>query len=195
MSLFSITLILFLIMDPLGNVSSFLSLVREIEPRKVKWIVCREMLIALALMVVFNFLGEYLLQILGVSLITVKLSSALILFLTAIKIIFPATNSLRANLPSGEPFIVPLAVPLIAGPSLLATVMLFAAIEPSVPKMLEAIFLSWAAAISVLFFARHFQRFLGNMGLMACERLMGMVLVMLSIQRFMEGLHQFVSER
>lgn len=194
MSLFSITLILFLIMDPLGNVSSFLSLVKGIAPGKVNRIVFREMLIALGLMFVFAYLGEYILQILEVSLTTVRLSSSLILFLTGIKIIFPATNSLRANLPEGEPFIVPIAVPLIAGPSLLATVMLFSALEPNVSIMIEAILISWGTAVAVLLGARYFQRFLGNMGLMACERLMGMVLVMLSIQRFAEGLHQFVAE-
>lgn len=193
-SLFSITLILFLIMDPLGNISAFLSLVKEIEPQKVRWIVLREMVIALILMIVFNFLGEHIMEILNLTVTTVQLSSALILFLTAIKILFPATNSLRANLPSGEPFLVPLAIPLIAGPSLLATIMLFAALEPKVSVMLEAIIIAWAAAMCILFLARSLQKSLGNMGLMACERLMGMILVMLSIQRFMEGLHQFVSD-
>jgi multiple antibiotic resistance protein len=180
-------------MDPLGNISSFLSLVQEIEPKRVKWIVFREMFIALGFMILFNYIGEITLDLLQVSEITVRLSSAVILFLTAIKILFPATNSLRANLPKGEPFIIPLAVPLIAGPSLLATIMLFAHIESSQIVMLSAIFLSWSAAIIILLLSSKLQKYLGNSGLLACEKLTGMLLVMLAIQRFMEGLHQFLA--
>lgn len=192
MSLLSLTIILLFIMDPIGNVPSFLSLVKELEPKRVRWVVFREMLIALAFMILFNYLGEFILYILDVSEITVRLASAVILFLTAIKILFPATNSLRANLPQGEPFIIPLAVPLIAGPSLLATIMLFAHIEPSQIVMLSAILIAWAISMAVLLFSRSLQKYLGKNGLLACERLTGMLLVMLAIQRFMEGIHQFI---
>lgn len=191
-TLFSMTLILFTIIDPLGNISSFLSLVNGIERKRILWVLTREMLIALALMIFFNFVGEYILDILEVQLVTVRLSSAVILFLTAIKIIFPATNSLRANFPSGEPFIIPLAVPLIAGPSLLATIMLFAAQEPSISFMLAAIILAWIAAFVIFASARFLHHYLGNSGLLACEKLMGMILVMLAIQRFMEGVNEFI---
>jgi multiple antibiotic resistance protein len=181
-----------MIMDPLGNISSFLTLLKDLPKQKRRKIIIREMLIALAAMLLFNFLGEYIFYVLDISETTVKLASGVILFLVAIKILFPSVDSLRANLPEGEPFITPLAIPLIAGPALLATIMLFAHLEPSQITMLAAIFISWLAAVIVLMFGSRLQRLLGENGLMAAERLMGMVLVMLAIQRFAEGIQQFV---
>lgn len=191
--LFTLIVILFLIMDPIGNITSFLQLVDDLPPKKVRWIVFREMLIALAFMLIFNFLGEFIYLVLKLDKQTVELASAVILFLTAIKILFPSSNSLRANLPKGEPFIIPLAVPLIAGPSLLATIMLLAHIETSQPAMLIAILIAWTAGMVVLLFARQLQRILGQNGLMAGERLTGMLLVMLAIQRGLEGVQDFVN--
>ncbi len=192
MSLLSLSLILFLIMDPFGNISSYLYMVEGIPPKRKAWIVIREMLIALAFMLVFYFLGEKLFEILDIDDTTVRFTSAVILFLTAIKILFPTTDSLRANLPKGEPYVVPLAVPLIAGPSLLATIMLFAHLEHSRPYMLEAIFISWFFATLVLLLAPFLKRLLTDNGLMAFERLMGMILVMMAIQRFLEGIKRFI---
>lgn len=189
--LLSLVIILFLIMDPIGNVSVYLNLVQGIPPKRVRVVLMREMLIALGFMVGFALLGEVLFSILQVSDITVMLSSGAILFLTAVKILFPTTNSLRANIPAGEPFIIPLAVPLIAGPSTLATIMLFSKIG-SLEWMLGGIIIAWIMSIGVLFAAPFLQKYLKNSGLMACERLMGMLLVMLAIQRFMEGIHYFV---
>lgn len=188
MSLINLAIILFLIMDPIGNISSFLNMVQGIPPARQRVIIIREMLIALVAMVAFNYLGEFIFHILSISETTLRLTSGAILFLVAIKILFPTTDSLRANLPSGEPFVTPLAIPLIAGPSLLATVMLFAHLEPSQSVMLGSIIIAWIAALAVLFFAAPLQRILGNNGLMACERLMGLILVMLAIQRFLEGI-------
>lgn len=191
--LITLVVILFLIMDPIGNISSFLQMVDKLPAKRVRWIVFREMLIALAFMLAFNFLGEFIFLILQLDKQTVELSSAVILFLTAIKILFPSSNSWRANIPSGEPFIIPLAVPLIAGPSLLATIMLLAHIESSQPTMLFAILLAWAAAMLVLLFSRQLLRALGHNGLVAGERLMGMLLVMLAVQRGIEGIQEFIS--
>lgn len=191
MTLFSIALVLFLIMDPIGNISSYLSLVNGLPKKRRMWIVVREMLIALAFMILFNYIGEFLFILLGISETAVRLSSGVILFLVAIKILFPSQDSIRANLPKGEPFIIPLAVPLIAGPSLLATIMLFAHLESSQPLMLAAIFIAWLSAAAVLFFAEPLERVLGKNGLTACEKLMGMVLVLLATQRFLEGIVLF----
>lgn len=192
MNLFTLTVILFLIMDPVGNISSFLNMTKDIPANRRHKILIREMLIALAAMLLFNYIGEFIFSVLDISETTLRLASGVILFLVAIKILFPSIDSLRANLPAGEPFITPLAIPLISGPSLLATVMLFAHLEPSQVKMLSAIFISWLMAVLVLLSSEKLQRLLGNNGLVAAERLMGMVLVMLAIQRFLEGLSQFV---
>lgn len=195
MDLFNIAFTLFLIMDPLGSVSSFLSLVKEIPKKRQRWIVIREMLIALAAMLLFNEIGEYIFHILHISDVVVYLSSGLILFLVALKILFPTVDSPRANLPEGEPFITPLAIPFIAGPALLATIMLYAHEEESYLLMIAAIFAAWIAASLVLLLARFFQRILGANGLNACERLMGMILILLAIQRFTDGIRLFIQTR
>lgn len=192
MTLFTITIVLFLIMDPIGNITSFLNLVQDIPAKRRRFIVLREMSIALAVMLIFNLLGEYIFDILSMSDPALKLASGTILFLAAIKILFPSENSTRANLPAGEPFITPLAIPLIAGPSLLATIMLFARLVPSNLTMLAAILLAWILAVTVLLLSSRLEKILGSNGLMACERLMGMVLVMIAIQRFLEGVQEIV---
>jgi len=193
MSLLSISLVLFLIMDPIGNISPYIAMTRKLSPNRHKIVIIREMLIALIVMIIFNYLGETIFNVLEISETAVKLSSGVILFLFAVRILFPTLRSPRANLPEEEPFIIPLAIPLIAGPSLLATIMLFAHMESSQEIMLAAIFIAWLAAVVVLFFAPQLQRLLSDNGLMALERLMGMVLVLLAIQRFMEGVQQFIA--
>lgn len=192
MTTFTIAFMLFLIMDPVGNVSTFLSMVKEIPRTKQRWIVVREMLIALAAMLLFNQIGEHIFSILNISEVAIYLSSGLILFIVAIKILFPTIDSPRANLPKGEPFIIPLAIPLIAGPSLLATIMLYAHQVPSYSMMVSAIVFAWLAASFVLLIAPYLKRALGLNGLLACERLMGMILILLAIQRFAEGIQLFV---
>jgi multiple antibiotic resistance protein len=188
MSLFSVALVLFLIMDPIGNLSSYLSMVKELDPKRQNWIIFREMLIALLIMIGFNYLGEYIFNILDLSETTVRLSSGVILFLIAIKILFTASDSPRANLPKGEPFIFPFAVPLIAGPALMATIMLYAHLEPYQSVMIFAILIAWFFSVLIFLFARPIKRVLGINGLMACERLIGMVLVLIAVQRFLEGI-------
>lgn len=193
MSLFNITLVLFLIMDPVGNLSAYQSMVKELDPKRQNWIIFREMMIALLIMIGFNYLGEYIFTVLDLSETTVRLSSGVILFLIAIKILFTSSDSLRANLPKGEPFIFPLAVPLITGPALMATIMLYAHLERYQSVMIIAILIAWLLSIIILFFARPIKRILGNSGLMACERLIGMILVLIAVQRFLEGILLFWS--
>lgn len=192
MTLTSIVLVLFLIMDPIGNIQSFFSQLERYDQRKRIWIVFREMLFALMVMLIFNFAGEVIFDILDISEITVRLSSGVILFLVAFEILFPTANNFRLNLPKEEPFFIPLAMPLIAGPSLLATIMLYAHIEESFFTMVIAILIAWALALLVLLFAKQIHRVMGNNGLAACERLIGMVLILLAIQRFMEGVLMFI---
>lgn len=182
------------IMDPIGNVSSILAMMKNVAPRRLPYVVFREMLIALATMISFFLISNFFFRYLQLSESAVWCSSGVILFLTAIKILYPSTNSLRANLPEEEPFIVPFAIPLIAGPSLLATIMLYAHMESCRPMIVTAILLAWMCAVTILLMAPKLQRLLGTNGLIACERLTGMVLVMMAIQRFMEGVRLFIEK-
>lgn len=193
MTIINLAIILFLIMDPIGNISSFLNLTEGISPKKRRHIIIREMFIALAAMIIFNYFGEYLFDLLKISNTSLQITSGLILFLVGMKILFPSQDSLRANLQTTNAFITPLAIPLIAGPALLATIMLFAHLEPSSTVMLCAILLAWLTSVIVLLSGATLQRIISVNGLNACERLMGMILVMIAIQRFLEGIQQFIN--
>jgi len=193
MTIFSITLVLFLIMDPIGNIASYLKMVDGIDPKKQRLILLREMLIALLVMVIFNYIGEGIYDLLQISDPAVRLSSGVILFLISVQILFPNLTGLRENLPKEEPFIIPLAIPLIAGPSVLATIMLYAHMEQSQPVMLVSILCAWIAALLVMLASKPLYKAMGENGLMACEKLMGMVLVLIAIQRFLDGVEQYVA--
>lgn len=193
MSFMTITLILFLIMNPFGDVSAYLSLMKGVEKKKHAKILAREMLFALGFMLLFNFIGEGIFSVLQISETAVKISSGLILFIIALQILFPTLNSIRQNLPEGEPFLIPLAIPLIVSPPLLATIMLFARAEESQWVMLGAILIAWLCSYLVLASSNLLFRLIGENGLMACEKLMGMILVLLAVQRFLDGIKQLLS--
>lgn len=192
MSWIYIAFTFFLIMDPIGNIGSFMKLVKELPPKRQRHIAIREMLIVLAIMLTFYFLSEFLLSVLSISDVTARLASGLVIFLGALHILFPSIDSPRSNLPKGEPYIVPIAIPLIAGPALIGTIMLFNRINPDHSPMLIGIFASWLASSVVLLCAPKIHRLLGPNGLIACEKLMGMILVLLGIQRFMDGMRMFL---
>ncbi len=195
MPLLSLTLVLFLIMDPVGNIKSFIKFLEGLKPRRQKQIIVREMFIALFLILLFNFIGETIFNSLKLAEPVVYLSSGIILFLTALKILFPQEEVvLDPAMPKTEPFLVPLAIPMIAGPSLLATVMLYAHTETSQIIMLLAIFISWIASITILLFSKSIFKLVGSNGLTACEKLMGMVLILISVERFMEGIIIFLNK-
>lgn len=179
-------------MDSIGNLSAYLKMVESLSPERRRYVVFREMGFALLAMLFFNYVGEFLFLALDISEPSVRLASGIVLFLIAIKILFPSPTSLRAHIPEGEPYLVPLAIPLIAGPSLLATIMLFARSEESLLVMLGAIILAWSASMIVLLNAKRLQNLLGTNGLVACEKLTGMLLILLAIQRFLEGVQQAI---
>lgn len=192
-SLFSITVVLFLIMDSIGNISSYLSLTKDLTPQRRRWVLFREMGIALLAMLIFNFIGEYIFRLLGISQTTVRLASGAILFIVAFNVLFPTMISWRNNLMKGEPFIVPLAIPLIAGPGLLATVMLYADMDTTELDMFLAILIATVASFGVLLMAPFLQKHLKNNGLLALEKLMGMILILMGVQRFSEGIKLFLA--
>src|SRR5262245_38750432 len=139
MSLLTLTAVLFLIMDPMGRIKAFLQCLEGISPKRERYIIIREFLIALAVILLFNCVGEYIFELLDISDVTVYLASGIILFLASIKILFPRPEDQDIQRPEGEPLLVPLAIPMIASPALLATVMLYAESVESVSLMIIAI--------------------------------------------------------
>lgn len=191
MTLLNISLLLFLIMDSFGNISSYLTLTNDLKPNRQYFVIFREMLIALAVMLGLYFLGSHLCSFLTLSQASLKLSAGLILFLHSIKILFPEPTNLRANLPKGEPIVFPLAIPLIVSPGLMASILLFSNIQSSRSVMLPAIIIAWLASVVILYFSRPIYRLIGKNGLTASERLLGMVLVIISVQFFLDGILTF----
>jgi len=192
MSLFSITLTLFLVMDPLGKMKQFLSILKEIPPKRQVFVIFREMILALIAMLLFSIFGEYLISFFQLELPTVFLASGVILFLTAINILFPKADHLP-RIHDEEPFLVPLAIPLMASPALLAMIMLFSQAEPLAWPMILSILIAWGLSSLLLLSSRPIYRILTQNGLLAIERLMGMILVLIAVQRFIEGVVLFIN--
>ncbi len=148
----SATILLLLIMDPLGNLPIFMSVLKHLEPKRRRMVLIREMLIALAIMLLFLFAGERILAFLNLRTETVSISGGVILFLIAIKMIFPSPETSSTGLPAGEePFLVPLAIPLVAGPSLLATLMLLSHQYPhQMSHLVGALLIAWGVTVVIL---------------------------------------------
>ena len=183
---------LFLVMDPLGNVPMFLSVLKTVAPERRRLVLLREIGFAFLVLLVFLYLGGSVLRFLGLQQEAVSIAGGIVLFLIALKMIFPGHDTTQAT-PEGEPFIVPLAIPLIAGPSTLATLLLLEQATPSSStQLLLAVTIAWILSGLILLSSTFLYRVLGERGLIAMERLMGMLLVMVAVQMLMNGLAAFL---
>ena len=182
---------LFLIMDPLGNIPIFLSVLKNVPPERRRIILIREVAIAYGVLLTFLFLGQYILNVLQLDPETISIAGGIVLFLIALRMIFPSGS--HSEELQGEPFVVPLAIPLIAGPSALAALLLLQRSEPGATwDLWLAVTAAWALSAAILLAALFFYRVLGQRGLIAMERLMGMLLVMISVQMLMNGITSFI---
>ena len=196
MDIFSTAVLLFLIMDPLGNMPIFISALKNVPEKRRTKVLIRELLIALLILVVFLFLGDNMLALLSLQQEAVSISGGIILFLIALKMIFPPARGggIMGDTPNGEPFIVPMATPLIAGPSILATLILMGNQNPGQETaLLGALLIAWFASSAILMFSNRIMKLLGNRGVYAIERLMGMILIMLSVQMLINGITSYLN--
>jgi len=194
MSILSAAVLLFLVMDPLGNIPLFVVVLKDIEAGKRNWIVVREHLIALAVLAVFLFGGPYLLTLFQIQGPALSIAGGIILFLIALRMIFAEPEDVFGPTPAGEPFVVPLAVPFIAGPSAMTTVLLMTTREPERWwDWLMALLCAWLASMFILLMSTTLSRALGHRALSAFERLMGMLLTAIAVQMFMTGIVQFMA--
>jgi len=193
METFAVAVTLFLIMDPLGNIPIFLSVLAKVAPERRRKILIRELFIALAVMLVFLFAGPPILKVLGLSSEAVTIAGGLVLMIIAIRMIFPSRGGIMGDEEGDEePLVVPMAVPLIAGPSVLATLVLLTESGPDrTIYWLAALFGAWLLTALILLSSQFFFKILGNRGLKAIERLMGMILVSISVQMLLNGFASF----
>lgn len=190
MDILSTTLTLLLVMDPLGNIPNFMAALRQVPEERRLRIIFRECLFALGILLAVMAGGRGFMAIFGLSAEALRISGGIMLFLIALRMIFPPEESGKAEGSLEEPFIVPLATPLVAGPSVIATIMVLAG-NPTVnrPAVFASILSAWGMSTLILLSAPFFARFLGPRGIMAVERLMGMLLVVVAVQMFLDGLH------
>lgn len=194
MSIISAAILLFLVMDPMGNIPLFVSTLKNTPVTRHQHIIRRELLIALFVLVLFMFAGQYIMQILQISEIPLSISGGIILFIIAMRMIFPnRMGDKQYPEPEAEPMIVPLAIPLIAGPSAMASVMLLMSQDAS--RWLDwliALILAWTLSGIILLLSAKLSKLLGNRGLVALERLMGMILTTVAVQMILTGIHKFL---
>lgn len=188
MTTFSAAILLFFVMDPIGNIPLFLAALKPVDPVRRFRVVGRELLIAYALLVAFLFVGRPLLSVLAISEPALTIAGGIVLFLIALRMVFPAEHGKLGEDIDGEPFVVPLAVPYIAGPSALATVLLMTSRDPARrTDWFFALSAAWLASAVILLLGARLSHFLGVKGITAIERLMGMVLVASAVQMFLDG--------
>ncbi len=198
MSLYTAAITLFLVLDPIGNIPIFLSVLGDLDGKRRRRIIVRETVIALLILAAFLFFGKYILRGMNISPPAVSIGGGIVLFLIALRMIFPASK--REYAPKKEdaeeePLIVPLAVPLLAGPSAMATLILFANQEPSrLWTWFLALVIAWLAASLVLLGADVLRKRLGRRALAALERLMGMILITMATEMLLTGIRSFLGE-
>jgi len=191
----SATVLLILITDPLGNIPLFISSLRTVTPHRRAIVILREVAIAFGILLAFMLAGDRFLRMMSLTDLSLRIGGGIVLFLIALRMIFPHPDGLTGAQRGGEPLIVPLAIPALAGPSALATVMLLTSQAPS--KMFE-----WMAALTVtmivcaivLVLAERIQQWLGERTVTAFERLMGLVLVAISVEMMLGGIRTFVHQ-
>lgn len=191
MNIYPIVLTLILVMDPLGNIPIFLSILRKFDARTQNKIIIRESFIAFLVLCVFLFFGRFILKGLSITTPALSIGGAIILFLIAIRMIFPS-DGWASEESFEEPLIVPLAVPLTAGPSAIAMLLLFTARDPQhLSGLFLAVVIACVIFCATMLAARYLMKFLGKRGLIAIERLMGMILTTIAVQMCLSGIAEY----
>lgn len=191
--LISSVITLALIMDPFGNIPLFISALKKVSPERRKIVLIRELLIALAIMLVFLYLGEWFMKAFGVHSFSLSIAGGLILFIISANLVFGSGSDQPISDPKEEePFIVPLAIPLVAGPAVLSMIMILSAQSHSKTLIMLAILIASVFNSVILMLSFPLSNLLGKRGLAAIERLSGMILVLMSVDMIMGGISAFV---
>ncbi|MFC5740329.1 YhgN family NAAT transporter [Dyella tabacisoli] len=191
MTTLSAAILLFLIMDPLGNIPIFLSLLKDVAPKRRRKVLIRELLIALGVLLAFLVGGQHILKVLQLKQESISIAGGIVLFLIGIRMVFPPADGggIFGKPGEGEPFIVPMAIPGVAGPSAMAALLLLTGSQPGrTADWAIALLGAWFATAVILLCSTYLFRWLGESVLTALERVMGMLLIALSVQMFLGGI-------
>ncbi len=196
MDLVSAVALLLVTTDPLGNVPNFIAILQPVPAERRRRVLVRELLFALVIMLFFLFIGRQLMGLLGIRQEAISIAGALVLFLIALEMILPGRGRRGdGGTVDSDPFIVPLATPLVAGPSVAATIILITSKPGGLWTGLWAVLIVWAVTFCTLISAPAILRALKERGARAVERLMGLLLVMLAVQMFLNGLGDYLAHR
>ena len=185
----AVAFLLFLVLDPLGNIPLFLSQLRSVPEHRRRRVVVRELAIAYLVLLFSFFAGASFMRMLALDLDAVKIAGGVILLLIAIRMVFPTAEGPFGSSGTGEPLIVPLAIPAVAGPGALSVVLLLREANPDATLLLlGAMTVAWLSSVLILASAAWLQRALREEGIIAMERLMGLLLVIIAVQMFLDAL-------
>ena len=191
----SVFLLLLLVLDPMGNVPLCTALLRRVEsPRRRRMILLRECAVALGVLLAALWFGDDFLGLLGLSEPSVGIAGGIVLFLISLRMIFEHPEKVFGGLPTEEePFIVPMAVPFLAGPSAFATLLLLSAQElPGRNQVALALVAAMTLSALIFMASDTLIRWVGERGLDALQRLMGLVLTAMAVEMFLRGIRQFL---
>ena len=193
MNFVSTTILLFLVIDPIGNIPIFLAALRTVPQERVMRVVVRECGLGFVALVLFMLFGRFLLQTLHLSETSLGIAGGMILFLIALRMIFPTSEPMFGVTAGGEPLLFPLAIPTMAGPSALATVLLLSSHYPeSFWTLFASVTVAMAASTVILMASGSIARLVGRRVLTAGERLMGLLLTAVAVEMFLQGIRAFV---
>lgn len=194
MSFVSTTILLFFVLDPIGNIPLFLSVLREAPGDRFRIVVLRECLIAFIVLLLFLFFGEIFLQALHLSGTSIGIAGGIVLFLIAVRMIFPTSDQLFGEEIAGEPLLFPLAIPTIAGPSALATVLLLVSRNPELLWTdVAALAVAMGVSTLILICSGQIAAFVGARVMRAAQRLMGLILTAVAVEMLLQGVRTFVA--
>lgn len=191
-SFISSVITLALVMDGFGNIPLFIAALKKVAPERRKAVLVRELGIALLIMVAFLFLGKWFLKAFGIQEYSLSIAGGIILFIISVKLVFGGEEETKSDPKEDEPFVVPLAIPLVAGPAALSMVMITAAQQSNKLITLGAVIVASLINSVILMASFPISNLLGKRGLTAIERLTGMILILMSVDMIMGGIYKFM---
>ena len=191
LTILAMALQFFLVTNPIGNSPAILALVKDYDFKRQRFILLREAIFSLLIALFFQFFGEAFLNLINIKDYAVSLCGGILLFIVALNMIFAPPPEASTGQPKQEPFIVPIATPILSGPGLMSIIMLNAKLESNNLYVTFAILLAWVGVITVLGISPYLQRILGKHGLIALEQVMGMVLALMSVGMIVNGITLF----
>lgn len=196
MSVVSFAFTLFLVFNSLGSIPALVAMLKPYSPHRQRIIIIREMLIALGILLMFGFFGQTVLDFLGIPPAVIGLAGGILLLIIALTMIFPKPSDANTTMRpvQHEPFVVPIAIPLLAGPGSITSIMLFATYEPVMWKILFTVFLAWLPSFIIVLSCSYVKYLVGEKGLVAFERLGGLLIALLAVQMMASGSVKLVRE-